>query len=81
MAKWCPVSELGERIRAGLLARDMQHQELARRIGVSAVTVSKIIRGRVTSPHWLMMVAIADVLDLSLDDLAGRGRKAGTLHR
>jgi transcriptional regulator with XRE-family HTH domain len=50
----------------------MSQVELARRIGVSKTTMNAIEHGQTLDPGVSRIIAIADVLHLSLDALVGR---------
>ena len=50
----------------------MSQVELARRIGVSKTTMNAIEQGQTLDPRVSRLIAIAEVLHLSLDALVGR---------
>ena len=63
---------LGERIRQTRLAYGMSQAELARRIQISANAMNQIETGKTPDPGILHIMAIADVLGVSIDYLVGR---------
>ncbi|MEU2596116.1 helix-turn-helix domain-containing protein [Streptomyces hirsutus] len=66
--------ERGERL--GRLLReargDRSMAQVAADAGISPETLRKIETGRVPTPAFFTVAALADALDLSMDDLAGR---------
>jgi transcriptional regulator with XRE-family HTH domain len=65
-------STIGERIRAERERYGMSQAELARRIAISKTAMNDIEQGKTVNPGVLHVVAIADVLRLSVDTLLGR---------
>lgn len=63
---------LSSRIRNVLDLRQMTQADLARKTGFSTALISQICSGKTNSPHFNIMVGIADALEVSLDYLAGR---------
>ena len=63
---------LGERIRQAREEYGMSQAELARRINVSKTTMNEIEQGTTLDPRVSRIIAIAEVLRLSLDALLGR---------
>jgi transcriptional regulator with XRE-family HTH domain len=61
----------GQVIRRTRVARGMSMSELARRVDTRHGHISQIERGKITAGYALM-ARIADVLELSIDDLLGR---------
>jgi transcriptional regulator with XRE-family HTH domain len=61
---------LGESLRASRGPRSLT--EVAAQAGISPETLRKIETGRLPSPAFGVVAALAGVLDLSLDDLAAR---------
>ena len=59
---------LGQIIRARLNAKSMLQKELGEKIGLKQQTISQYIRG-VNEPDLRTLIKIADVLDISLDEL------------
>jgi transcriptional regulator with XRE-family HTH domain len=59
---------LGERLRRARGARSLN--EVAGQAGISPETLRKIETGRLPSPAFGVVAALAGALDLSLDDLA-----------
>ena len=66
---------MGERLRAARLARNLTLRELAQRLGVSPSMISQIETGR-ASPSVSTLYALADELDVSLDELLFNDRRA-----
>lgn len=62
---------LGERIRLKRLEKYITQRELAEKIGVTAVTISKYEIGEI-NPSVLTLMCIADILGVSTDCLLGR---------
>ncbi|SEF18155.1 helix-turn-helix domain-containing protein [Jiangella alba] len=80
--------ERGERL--GLALRTARGErsiaDVATQAGISPETLRKIERGRIPTPAFFTVVAVADVLGLSLDDLltglgAGEVAEMATLGR
>jgi transcriptional regulator with XRE-family HTH domain len=67
--------EMGERLRFERRARSMSLRELAERLGVSASLISQVETGRAT-PSVSTLYAIANELDVSLDDLLFNTRRS-----
>ena len=63
---------LGERIRQERLRYGMSQVELARRIGISKTAMNQIESGETEDPRVSRLRAIADILGVSMDYLAGR---------
>ena len=63
---------LGERIRQTRLRYGMSQTELARRVGISKTAMNQIEMGETTDPRMSRIRAIADILGVSMDYLAGR---------
>lgn len=63
---------LGDRIRKARIQYGMSQAELARRIGVSKNTMNLIESGKTPDPAVSRIRAIADILGISMDYLAGR---------
>jgi transcriptional regulator with XRE-family HTH domain len=69
---------LGERIRKERLRYGMSQVELARRVGISKTAMNQIEMGETTDPRVSRLRAIADILGVSMDYLAGRQDEDGT---
>jgi transcriptional regulator with XRE-family HTH domain len=67
--------QMGSRLRAARLARSMSLRDLAGRLGVSPSLISQIETGR-ANPSVSTLYAMADELDLSLDELLFNDRRA-----
>jgi transcriptional regulator with XRE-family HTH domain len=71
--------ERGERL--GLLLREARGDrslvEVAAAAGISAETLRKIETGRIPTPAFFTVAALADALDLSLDTIATTTTLAG----
>ena len=65
---------MGERLRAARSARRLSLRELAGRLGVSPSLISQIETGR-ANPSVSTLYAIADELDVSLDELLFNDRR------
>jgi len=65
---------LGETLRAARGTRSMV--EVAARAGISVETLRKIETGRVPTPAFFTVAALAHVLELPLTTLAGPARTA-----
>jgi transcriptional regulator with XRE-family HTH domain len=70
------MAELGDRIRKARLDYGMSQAELARRIKVSKQAVYDMESNRTRNPGVLYILAIANVLRVSVDALLGREPKA-----
>ena len=66
--------EAGRRLGASLRNARGSHSlnEIAARAGISPETLRKIETGRLPSPAFGVVAALASALDLSLDDLAAQ---------
>jgi transcriptional regulator with XRE-family HTH domain len=69
---------LGTRIRITRLRYGMSQIELARRIGISKTAMNQIETGETIDPRLSRVRAIADILGVSMDYLAGRTDEAAT---
>ena len=63
---------LGKRIRKERLRYGMSQTELAKRVGISKTAMNQIEMGETTDPRMSRIRAIADILGVSMDYLAGR---------
>ncbi len=52
--------------------RGLTQYRLAKMIGTPQSDMARIETGRTKNPTWQRMIRIADALDVSLDELAGR---------
>lgn len=68
---------LGDALRRARGARTIA--DVAAQAGISAETLRKIETGRLPSPAFGVVAALADALGLSLDELAGEW--SGSTHR
>ncbi|MFC4012124.1 helix-turn-helix domain-containing protein [Nonomuraea purpurea] len=80
-----PPLTLEERLRGEQLGRVLRQArgersivEVAAAAGMSAETLRKIETGRIATPAFFTIAALADVLDISLDHLAVRAAPAAT---
>lgn len=64
----CPM---GQRILELLEQKDMKQKDLAQKLGITEVSVSRYINGTHT-PHTDIVVKMADILGVSADYLLGR---------
>ena len=69
---------LGTRIRKARLLYGMSQVELARRVGISKTAMNQIEMGETADPRLSRIRAIADILGVSMDYLAGRQDEDGT---
>ena len=65
------MNDIGSRLSDLLASSDTSQRELARQIGVSNATISRIINGD-GNVMFKTMIAIADYFSVSLEWLAGR---------
>lgn len=63
--------DIGKRIRLLRLQNNMTQEELGRKIGVKYNTIASYERGD-NLPSIHKLIAIADLFDVSLDELVGR---------
>ena len=61
---------LGQNIAAARRKRELTQQELAERVGIESVTVSRLETGA-SLPSVVRLIEIADVLGISLAELVG----------
>lgn len=68
---------LGKRVADARRAAGMSEQELAGRCKLKEFYIMSLEMGSMRHPYptWSHMVRIADALNVSLDDLAGRGKE------
>lgn len=70
--------DLGKRLQAARQAAGLTQQKLCQRANLSFSTLTKIERGAIKSPSIFTIQAIANALDVSLDELVGQaGGKTG----
>jgi transcriptional regulator with XRE-family HTH domain len=63
---------IGERIKIARIRRRITQVQLAKSIGISKNSLSQIESGETMDPRVSTLMALADVLGLSMDYLAGR---------
>src|SRR5579871_1626352 len=63
---------LGKRLQAARLAAGLTQQQLCHKANLSFSTLTKIERGAIKSPSIFTIQAIAEALNLTLDELIGR---------
>jgi len=63
---------LGQRIRKARQRYGMSQTELAKRVGISKTAMNQIEMGETLDPRMSRLRAIADILGVSMDYLAGR---------
>jgi transcriptional regulator with XRE-family HTH domain len=63
---------LGQRIRRLREAHGITQAALARRLDASTNAINLLEQDHISDPHWQRLVAIAEILEVSLDYLAGR---------
>lgn len=71
-SQFCVTSEAAASIRAELKRQKMSGRELARRLGVTPVYVSRRLRGEV-DPSASDLAAIAKILEVTVGSLFGEG--------
>ncbi len=73
MAGRASVTEFAyaDRLNAAMGYRSINQSEMAKRIGISNNSMSKLARGETVDPGLLVMRAIAIELDVSMDYLTG----------
>jgi len=59
------------------LERGVARGQVAHAVGVSLQTLAKIEQGRTTDPGFTTVLALAEALGISLDDLAERAQLRG----
>ena len=69
-------SELAENLRRLRLERKWTQVELAKRAGTRPVRIAELERRAVTDPRLSRVVALADALEVSVDELVGRSGKS-----
>lgn len=67
---------IGERIKEKREELGMTQSKFARKVGMSRQCVSYIENGRF-EPRLFSAICIADVLEITLDELCGRGKVYG----
>lgn len=68
---------LGERLRRLRRLRDMSQTELASKAGMSPSYLSDLERGVRGAPTAPVLEALADGLDVTVDELLGRAQRSG----
>jgi transcriptional regulator with XRE-family HTH domain len=63
---------LGQRIRRLREAQGITQVALARSLNASTNAINLLEQDRISDPHWQRLIAIAEILEVSLDYLAGR---------
>lgn len=63
---------LGERLAMHRRRKHLRQLDIATALGCKPSDIHRVERGHVSNPHWERVVAWAKVLDISLDELAGR---------
>jgi transcriptional regulator with XRE-family HTH domain len=63
---------LGQRIRRLREACGLTQVAFARLLSASTNAINLLEQDRISNPHWQRLVAIADIVGVSLDYLAGR---------
>jgi transcriptional regulator with XRE-family HTH domain len=66
------TATLGQRIRRVREAQGLSQVTLARRLNASTNAINMLEQDRIRDPHWQRLVAMAEILAVSLDFLAGR---------
>lgn len=65
------MNELGNRLNDLLVSHGMTQRELAKEVGISNVTISRIVKGQ-KNVTLNVLIAIADFFDITIDWLVGR---------
>lgn len=68
-------NEMGRRIEEMAAARGMTVHQLSIASGVSSPSMNRICTGDTSDPHLSTLIAIADVLDVTVDRLVGHTRR------
>ena len=63
---------MGQKIRIGRIKQNLKQAELAEKIGIAKNNLCKIERDEIKNPRGSTLIALATVLDVSLDYLVGR---------
>jgi transcriptional regulator with XRE-family HTH domain len=63
---------LGQRIRRLREGQGLSQAALARRLEASTNAINLLEQDRISNPHWQRLVALAEIVGVSLDYLAGR---------
>jgi FMN phosphatase YigB (HAD superfamily)/DNA-binding XRE family transcriptional regulator len=69
---------LGKQLQAARQAASLTQQQLCHKANLSFSTLTKIERGAIKSPSIFTIQAIADALNVSLDELIGQSVSAGS---
>jgi 2-haloacid dehalogenase/putative hydrolase of the HAD superfamily len=72
---------LGKQLQAARQAASLTQQQLCHKANLSFSTLTKIERGAIKSPSIFTIQAIADALNVSLDELIGQSVSAGSHRR
>lgn len=64
----------GKNMKAGREATGLSQQQLAERSGLSMSVITGVEQGRRTNPTLSTLLAIANTLGMTLDELVGRSR-------
>jgi transcriptional regulator with XRE-family HTH domain len=65
------MDELSRRLRRIRRAKDWTQQELSKRAGVNAITISRIERGKADQVYVETLMRLAQALEVSTDYLLG----------
>lgn len=65
------TNEMGKRLKTLREEKSMTQQDLANQLGIAREQVTRFESGT-KYPSWLIAIQISDILDCSLDYLAGR---------
>ncbi len=57
-----------EKVEKHMLLKNLNQNQLAKKMGIRNGTLSDFKKGRIKSPSFELMVKIADALDISLDE-------------
>lgn len=70
-----PTTLLGQRLFDAILLSGMTQTEIAEQAGINWRTLSRVIHNDIPNPSIWTMLALAEVLEVSLDWLVGREEK------
>lgn len=69
-----PLESFGQRLLRLRLANDLSKNRLSKLSGLPRISLGRLERG-VYLPRYGTLIALADALGVSLDELAGRGSR------
>ena len=66
------LTELGVRVHAICARRGLKLGDVAHAVNMTPSYFSRVLRNDRPEPRWTTMIALADAMGVSLDELAGR---------